>query len=223
MNEIQSIFKEGNLDPMKYHTVLTDTGKVANLNAFSSREGTLVAAFEDALIQGIVHPDQLIPRLEAMPIVYLKRKNAPRKSSLNTQSLVSSLNNHIKWLCGHPVKGRTWNISFEERFGPQFNETALKVQKEVQNWAMTVWKPESKAYLRALDAAIVAGENKPEMQEVKELPPPPAEITVPAEVIASAPATCQATKKDGSPCKGKPLANGYCSFHQKLAQPIAEA
>jgi len=38
MNEIQSIFKEGNLDPMKYHTVLTDTGKVANLNAFSSRE-----------------------------------------------------------------------------------------------------------------------------------------------------------------------------------------
>ncbi len=221
MNQIANILKEANIDPFAHHKVFVN-GKTRVVTSLGHNVDKMVSALDAALIQGINDVDGIIDFVECQPKVFDSRSTAPnRLSNLGTKTLITSLKAHVRWYNGAKSGDRTFKQQFCNIFGADKAATAIKLEKELTKWSSEYWKPEAAKYIRSLDNACLVVKVKTKEPEV--LPDPPAEINVPPEVIApTEKALCKATKKDGSPCKGKALANGYCSFHKALA-PAVEA
>ena len=209
MNQIAAILTKNGIDPNIIHSVKiqTKSGNTVTRAVTPLGHGseTMVARLDYALIANQESIEDILNFTGDQPQVYLRRITAPnRKSELNTETLLTSWTEHIKWLSGTKSHKNLFIDQFTKCFGEDKKQAAIEISNIAKEYKTKIWNPQHKKYVQDLRKAIL--DATATITDDTIVVEPPAVIE---------PLTCTATTKAGNPCKGKAIkGSAFCANHQ---------
>lgn len=153
--KLTKVLVTGHINPVAVHDVELN-GRKRTVTALGHRVGSIVAAFDTAILEGTESAPALVDTLMANELVKARRQHAPnRKSEVDKLSLIDSLNKHVAWITGEKTARKRFVKQFTDSFGPQALTIALHIQAAFREWQELEWKPKTSEMVKTIKSGNI--------------------------------------------------------------------